>query len=385
MQLTFGGPQIGQLPATNKNWWEPAANQTSNMMWSLVTAKMAHKMRMEEEDRRLEKEKIKLDAAKEEARLKAKSEGMQKGLKYGEPEGEYDPYLKTTVSPSTLSAQPLVVDGKPIGYAVRQGADLKLMANPKDSDDKGPAAIQQFEMVRYGKAVPELRGTPQYQADYLTHIKETKEQNPMLDWTSRQFEMQRQKEGSALRTEFNTLPEVKNYADTRSKFEIAREAYKESQKNGSKVATDQALITMFNKITDPQSVVRESEYARTASDLSLLNRLKGKYDKWVSGGAGLTDEDRKAILDMSEKFHKVSEKKYKSREKEYRGYFTNIGFNPDKYLNPYGAQDEAAPPKAASTEKPAAAPAKKEVRRGKEKGTGKTVIQYDDGTVGYAD
>jgi hypothetical protein len=139
---------------------------------------------------------------------------------------------------------------------------------------------------------------------------------------------------------------------------------------------------MFNKITDPQSVVRESEYARTASDLSLLNRLKGKYEKWASGGAGLTDEDRKAILDMSEKFHNVAEKKAKAREKEYRGYYTNIGFNPDRYLNPGNTQNEE-PAKTASGS--ADKPGKKEVRRGKEKGTGKTVIQYDDGTVGYAD
>lgn len=385
MQLSFGGPQIGTLPATNKNWWEPAANQASNMLWGAVMAKMAHKQRMEEEDRQLAREKLKLDAAKEEARLKAKSEGVQKGVKYGEPGGQYDPYLDTTVSPPDIKAEPLMLDGKPIGYAVRQGNELKLMPNPKGANDSGPAEIEKFELFKYGKAVPELRGSPQYQNDYMTFIKTTREQNPMLDWTARQFEMQRQKEASGLRTEFNALPDVKNYIDTRSKFEIAKEAYTESLKNGSKVATDQALITMFNKITDPQSVVRESEYARTASDLSLLNRLKGKYDKWVSGGAGLTDEDRKAILDMSEKFHKVSEKKYKAREKEYRGYFTNIGFNPDQYLNPYGSQDEPVAPKALG-KSATAQPAKRvEVRRGKEKGTGKTVIQYDDGTVGYAD
>jgi hypothetical protein len=57
----------------------------------------------------------------------------------------------------------------------------------------------------------------------------TKEQNPMLDWTSRQFEMNRQKEAAGLRTEFNNLPEVKNYTDIKSKFDIAKEAYKESQ------------------------------------------------------------------------------------------------------------------------------------------------------------
>ena len=61
-------------------------------------------------------------------------------------------------------------------------------------------------------------------------------------------------------------------------------------------ALDQALITTFNKINDPGSVVRESEYARTQADLSAVNRILGALGKFQEGGAGLTAADRKDLV-----------------------------------------------------------------------------------------
>ena len=64
----------------------------------------------------------------------------------------------------------------------------------------------------------------------------------------------------------------------------------------SHLALDPILITTFNKINDPNSVVRESEYARTSEGLSLSNRFKGSFEKLKKGGSGLTDEDRKSLV-----------------------------------------------------------------------------------------
>ena len=64
----------------------------------------------------------------------------------------------------------------------------------------------------------------------------------------------------------------------------------------NKVALDQALITMFNKLTDPNSVVRESEYARTPQNLPMVNRIQGAVQKLTKGGAGLTNKDREALV-----------------------------------------------------------------------------------------
>jgi hypothetical protein len=56
-------------------------------------------------------------------------------------------------------------------------------------------------------------------------------------------------------------------------------------------AGSQAVITTFNKILDPTSVVRESEYDRSAAGQSLLNRAKGAFEKLRSGGAGMPLEE----------------------------------------------------------------------------------------------
>ena len=59
---------------------------------------------------------------------------------------------------------------------------------------------------------------------------------------------------------------------------------------GDMAAGSQAVLVTFQKILDPTSVVRESEYARSASGLSLLDQAKGQYEKLKQGGAGMTLE-----------------------------------------------------------------------------------------------
>jgi len=68
----------------------------------------------------------------------------------------------------------------------------------------------------------------------------------------------------------------------------------------SKNAADQALIISFNKMLDPGSVVRESEYARTPAGEALINQIRGRLQQLTAGGSGLTDENRKEILLMTQ-------------------------------------------------------------------------------------
>jgi hypothetical protein len=52
-------------------------------------------------------------------------------------------------------------------------------------------------------------------------------------------------------------------------------------------SASQAVITTFNRILDPTSVVRESEYARSAEGVSLLERMQGYQERLRAGGAGM--------------------------------------------------------------------------------------------------
>ena len=69
----------------------------------------------------------------------------------------------------------------------------------------------------------------------------------------------------------------------------------------SRIASDQALGVLFQKMLDPTSVVRESEYARTPQGASLVNRVLGAAEQLVRGGLSLKNEDRQALVEMAQK------------------------------------------------------------------------------------
>ena len=57
---------------------------------------------------------------------------------------------------------------------------------------------------------------------------------------------------------------------------------------GDMLSGSQAILITFNKMLDPTSVVRESEYARSATGQSAIETIKGYADKLARGGAGVT-------------------------------------------------------------------------------------------------
>jgi len=132
-----------------------------------------------------------------------------------------------------------------------------------------------------------------------------------------------------IRTEIKGNPLIKDYQDVSGKYQIMKEALKSSETEKNMVAVDQALITMFNKMTDPQSVVRESEYARTGNDLAFINKIKGRANKILSGGAGLAQDDRKTLVNMAEKFNKIYQNRYDETIGGYEQLAKDSGLNPD--------------------------------------------------------
>lgn len=80
-------------------------------------------------------------------------------------------------------------------------------------------------------------------------------------------------------------------------MQVGLQRYKADPIGGS-----QAVLVTFQKILDPESVVRESEYSRTPEGLAIMSRLQGMYDryigkwdptqqKWVGGGAGVPEAE----------------------------------------------------------------------------------------------
>lgn len=74
--------------------------------------------------------------------------------------------------------------------------------------------------------------------------------------------------------------------------------FKQGDKNGGA----QSVLVTFQKILDPTSVVRESEYARSAAGLGLMSRLEGYVERLKSGGAGVPVADLAAMVETARQF-----------------------------------------------------------------------------------
>lgn len=135
-------------------------------------------------------------------------------------------------------------------------------------------------------------------------------------------------DSSALRKEFNALPEVKNYKELSRQMGLMRAAYERIGDAKGKGFIDQTLITTFNKILDPTSVVRESEYARTPEGVALLNRIEGKIKQFSEGGVGLTDRDRAELMQTAEALYARGEEPYRNVKNYYTFVAKEGGHDP---------------------------------------------------------
>lgn len=155
------------------------------------------------------------------------------------------------------------------------------------------------------------------------------------------------KDEHTLRTEFNALPTVKAFNEVKTQAERARKAFNlaaEAEKAGTSAnSADQILITVLNKVLDPTSVVRESEYARTADGQSVISRLSGSLDRMKRGGAGITSAERKSIMDSVGALENAMKENYAPVEGEYRQLAKEYGLKEDRVVRKSsGAEDQAA-------------------------------------------
>lgn len=139
--------------------------------------------------------------------------------------------------------------------------------------------------------------------------------------------------------QFDSLPEVKDYITSSTSVDSMDSLLKKAledekvvgpeQAKANYLAIDQALITMFNKLTDPQSVVRESEYARTGENLPLVNKVIGAIGKIQAGGAGLTNEDRLALVEGAKIIRKERGNQYNQTLNNFNQMAVDLDLPPD--------------------------------------------------------
>lgn len=121
---------------------------------------------------------------------------------------------------------------------------------------------------------------------------------------------------------------------------VMNQSYNTYISGGDKNISTQAIIATFNKILDPTSVVRESEYDRTAAGQSLIQRIQGKVDNISKGGAGVTAETLKAAVDLSNEYLKNAQNSLAKENERSRAMATQFGINPDFVTSPSVAGPE---------------------------------------------
>jgi len=95
------------------------------------------------------------------------------------------------------------------------------------------------------------------------------------------------------------------------------------------IMIDQILINTANKIMDPGSVVRESEFERTGKGQAFRDKFPGWLKKLKAGGVGLTDENRLAMYEGVVAMQKSYQEAYNREVKSYSELATAGGMNPD--------------------------------------------------------
>lgn len=103
--------------------------------------------------------------------------------------------------------------------------------------------------------------------------------------------------------EFRADPRIENLGIVERSERGMAAALNQAKKGGkaNRIASDQALGVLFQKMLDPTSVVRESEFARTPQGAAMVNRITGSIKQLTTGGLGLEDEDREALVDMAQR------------------------------------------------------------------------------------
>lgn len=90
----------------------------------------------------------------------------------------------------------------------------------------------------------------------------------------------------------------------------------------------QQVLVTFQKILDPPSVVRDSEFWRSANGQSMLNRVRGAMERLSKGGVGVTADELQKFAELARATAKAQQGSYLDRVKK------RIGATADRYNIP---------------------------------------------------
>lgn len=125
---------------------------------------------------------------------------------------------------------------------------------------------------------------------------------------------EQKKEITDLRKEFNNSPEAKAFAVVKPMYETV--------KNTAELKTaagDLSLIFAYMKILDPNSTVREGEFANAQNAGGVDDKIRNLYNK-VMKGTRLSDRQRKDFVNNAGVLYNSYAKEYNTKLEQWKSY-----------------------------------------------------------------
>lgn len=131
--------------------------------------------------------------------------------------------------------------------------------------------------------------------------------------------------------------------ETNSKTHLTvRQAYERLLVSRDNAPGDISLIFSYMRMLDPNSVVREGEFATAQNAAGIPDIVRNLYNRALEG-TRLNPDQRMAFKQQGKAIYDVSATEYKAREKHYRQIAKRRGINPDDIIPDIGPGPEALP------------------------------------------
>ena len=240
-------------------------------------------------------------------------EGAQKGAEQGGLLGGIGGAIgglgKFAASPwgKRAIALGLSQDKPHIAEYISKVADLEETRNFQEDELRKTRATDLYKF-RTGKQFEAFKADQKARQESIKQLKQEEKDVAKLGLEKEQYV---QKTETGLRKEFNTLS---------SDFRIIRDQYKRirvlSVESTPTAASDMSLIFSYMKMLDPNSVVRESEYATAQKAGSVPQRIIALYNRTLTGEK-LSSKMRSDFVNNSSKIYGSLKKTYDKTGKQF--------------------------------------------------------------------
>lgn len=141
-----------------------------------------------------------------------------------------------------------------------------------------------------------------------------------------------------LRTEYINLDQSKEYRTVQGAYRNIVSSEKMSR-SGAPAAGDMSLIFSFMKLLDPNSVVRETEYANAAKAAGMPDRIVASIARVVSGDI-LAPDQRKEFVKVAKSIFKQREESQGFLADQYKTLAKESGLRPEAVVIDLKTPDE---------------------------------------------